>query len=259
MATQKGIVKKTALEEYSRPKSGGIIGISLDEGDALIGVGLTQGGDEVILSTKHGMAIRFDEAQARAMGRNTRGVKGIELRDGDEVVGMVVADPQGYLLTVCENGYGKRTPVGANIAGAEPPEEEESGVRGQESEAEETAEGVEESEEAAVERGQMRYRKQRRGGKGVRDIRTTERNGPVIGVLSVRDGDDIMLITAGGMVNRTHVDEIRVVGRNTQGVRIMNLSEGDKIASIAKVAKENGEEPVESSQVNPPAEPSPSE
>jgi DNA gyrase subunit A len=88
----------------------------------------------------------------------------------------------------------------------------------------------------------MRYRKQRRGGKGVRDIRTTERNGPVIGVLSVRDGDDIMLITAGGMVNRTHVDEIRVVGRNTQGVRIMNLSEGDKIASIAKVAKEDGEE-----------------
>jgi DNA gyrase subunit A len=87
----------------------------------------------------------------------------------------------------------------------------------------------------------MRYRKQRRGGKGVRDIRTTERNGPVVGVLSVRDGDDIMLITTGGMVNRTHVDEIRVVGRNTQGVRIMNLGDGDKIASIAKVAKENGE------------------
>jgi DNA gyrase subunit A len=245
MATQRGVVKKTALEEYSRPRSGGIIGISLDEGDTLIGVALTQAGDEIILSTKQGMAIRFDEAQARAMGRNTRGVKGIDLRDGDEVVGMVVADQQGYLLTVCENGYGKRTPVGANIAGAEPPEEEEeSGVTGQESEEEpeEAAPEGEEAEAAAVERGQMRYRKQRRGGKGVRDIRTTERNGPVVGVLSVRDGDDIMLITTGGMVNRTHVDEIRIVGRNTQGVRIMNLGEGDKIASIAKVAKEDGEE-----------------
>jgi DNA gyrase subunit A len=232
MATRNGQVKKTALEEYSRPKSGGIIGIALDEGDMLIDVALTQAGDEVILSTRQGMAIRFDEAQARAMGRNTRGVKGINLAEGDEVVGMVVADPQGYLLTVCENGYGKRTPFGANIAGVEPPETEE--------EPEEPAE--EATDEAAVERGTMRYRKQRRGGKGLRDIRTSERNGPVVGILSVRDGDDIMLITTGGMVNRTHVDEIRIVGRNTQGVRIMNLGDGDKIASIAKVAKEDGEE-----------------
>jgi DNA gyrase subunit A len=263
MATQKGVVKKTALEEYSRPRSGGIIGIAMDEGDTLIGVALTQPGDEIILSTKQGMAIRFDEAQARAMGRNTRGVKGIDLREGDEVVGMVVADPQGYLLTVCENGYGKRTPVGANIAGAEPPEEEESGVGDQESEAEAEPESVPEGEAAegteVVERGQMRYRKQRRGGKGVRDIRTTERNGPVVGVLSVRDGDDIMLITTGGMVNRTHVDEIRVVGRNTQGVRIMNLGDGDKIASIAKVANEDGEEAAATPQENSPPESGPSE
>ncbi len=249
MATRKGIVKKTALEEYSRPRSGGIIGISMDEGDTLIGVALTQPGDEIILSTKQGMAIRFDEAQARAMGRNTRGVKGIELREGDEVVGMVVADPQGYLLTVCENGYGKRTPIGANVAGVETSEEEEeapdspSGAAAAPREGEEPEGELDEA--AAVERGQMRYRKQRRGGKGVRDIRTTERNGPVVGVLSVRDGDDIVLITTGGMVNRTHVDEIRVVGRNTQGVRIMNLGEGDKIASIAKVAREDGEEEEE--------------
>src|SRR5262249_43401119 len=140
----------------------------------------------------------------------------------------------------------------ANIAGAEPPEEEESGVRDQESE-EETAPEGEEAEAAAVERGQMRYRKQRRGGKGVRDIRTTERNGPVVGVLSVRDGADIVRITTGGMVNRTHVDEIRIVGRNTQGVRIMNLGEGDKIASIAKVAQENGEGNGE--EPNPTAQP----
>jgi len=249
MATRRGIVKKTPLVEYSRPKQGGIIGISLEEGDTLIGVAMTQPGDEIVLSTKLGMAIRFDQADARAMGRNTRGVKGINLQEGDEVVGMVVADPEGYLLTVCENGYGKRTPFGANIAGVEEeePDAEESGVRGQESEtpepetpepgvkSQESEEG--EGGEVAADKSSMRYRKQRRGGKGLRDIRTSERNGPVVRILSVRDGDDIMLITAQGMVNRTHVSEIRIVGRNTQGVRVMNLNEGDRIASVAKVAE----------------------
>jgi DNA gyrase subunit A len=248
MATRRGIVKKTALEEYSRPRSGGIIGINLDEGDTLIGVVMTQPGDQVVLSTRHGMAIRFDEAQARAMGRNTRGVKGIDLKEADEVVGLIVADPEGYLLTVCENGFGKRTPFGANIAGEEPPEaeaEEPPEAEVEEPAAETTPEGdVSEGEvpEREIVRSQMRYRKQRRGGKGVRDIRTTERNGLVVGVVSVRDGDDIMLITSQGMVNRTHVNEIRVVGRNTQGVRIMDLNEGDKIASLAKIAKEVEEE-----------------
>ncbi len=251
MATRRGIVKKTALAEYSRPKSGGIIGINLDEGDTLIGVRLTKAGDEVVLSTRQGMAIRFDEAQARAMGRNTRGVRGIDLRDGDEVVGMVVADPEGYLLTVCENGYGKRTPFGANIAGEEVAEAEaEEPVEEPAAEAEEGAEG-----EAVRDRSAMRYRKQRRGGKGLRDIRTSERNGPVVKAVAVRDGDDIMLITAQGMVNRTHVSEIRVVGRNTQGVRIMNLSEGDKIASIAKIASED--EPEAAAVEEPAAEPNP--
>ncbi len=233
MATRRGIVKKTALSEYSRPKSGGIIGISLDEGDTLIDVAMTRPGDEVVLSTRQGMAIRFDEADARAMGRNTRGVKGITLQDGDEVVGMCVADPDGFLLTVCANGYGKRTPFGANIAGIEAAEAETEEVV--EEPVEETAEA---GEEGTKERGQMRYRKQRRGGKGVRDIRTSERNGPVVGVASVRESDDVVMSTTQGMVNRTHVREIRVVGRNTQGVRIMNLNEGDRIASIAKVARE---------------------
>jgi DNA gyrase subunit A len=236
MATRRGLVKKTALHEYSRVRSGGIIGINLDEGDSLIQVVLTQTGDEVVISTRHGMAIRFDEADARAMGRNTRGVKGINLAGDDEVVGMVVADPEGFLLTVCENGYGKRTPFGANVAGVEAEEEDATA---------ESAESVEESgdeETGEVERSAMRYRKQRRGGKGVRDIRTTDRNGLVIGVASVRDGDDIMLITSQGMVNRTHVNEIRVVGRNTQGVRVMGLNEGDKIASLAEIAKEDEEE-----------------
>jgi DNA gyrase subunit A len=276
MATQRGIVKKTALQEYSRPKSGGIIGIALDEGDRLIDVVLTQPGDEVVLSTRKGMAIRFDEAQARAMGRNTRGVKGINLGAGDEVVSMVVTDPQGYLLTVCENGYGKRTPFGANLAGeaagdeGESPEGdideasgagEESAAGNDAAEAEQT--DAEDSETAGdIEtRSAMRYRKQRRGGKGLRDIKTSERNGPVVGAISVRDGDDIMLITAQGMVNRTHVDEIRVVGRNTQGVRIMDLREGDKIASIAKIAREEdgGEEINSPSTEEPPATEAPTD
>lgn len=237
MATRRGIVKKTPLEDYSRPKSGGIIGINLDEGDTLIGVVLTEQGDEVILSTRNGMAIRFDEGQARAMGRNTRGVKGINLQNDDEIVGLVVTDPQGYLLTICEKGYGKRTPFGANLA----EEEEIADTEGEvEAPVEEPAdESGEVPAEEVRDRSGMRYRKQRRGGKGLRDIRTSDRNGQVVGVVAVREGDDIMLITTQGMVNRTHVDEIRVVGRNTQGVRIMNITEGDRIASIAKVARED--------------------
>ncbi len=255
MATRNGVVKKTPLPDYSRPRAGGIIGISLDEGDALIGVALTRSRDEIVLATRQGMAIRFDENQARAMGRNTRGVKGITLADGDEVVGMVVADPQGALLTVCEKGYGKRTPFGANIAGDEAPDAE-----AEEELPAEPAEPAEEpagEDEAPRDRSSMRYRKQRRGGKGLRDIRTSERNGPVVGVLSVRDGDDIMLITTGGMVNRTHVSEIRTVGRNTQGVRIMHLNEGDRIASVAKIAREDiADPPAETTEIpEPPAPP----
>jgi DNA gyrase subunit A len=244
MATRRGLVKKSELEDYSRPKRGGIIGINLEDGDTLIDVVMTQPGDEVVLSTRNGMAIRFDEAQARSMGRNTKGVRGINLQEGDEVVGMVVADADGYLLTICENGYGKRTPFGANTAGEIPAEAE--GEEPPEEPAEEAGEEVIDEaigeEEAVKDRSTMRYRKQRRGGKGVRDIRTSERNGPVIGIVCVRDDDDIMLITTQGMVNRTHVSEIRVVGRNTQGVRVMNLNEGDKIASLAKIAREEEEE-----------------
>src|SRR5262249_13681665 len=241
MATRRGLVKKTALREYSNPRAGGIIGISLDEGDMLINVVLTRPGDEVVLCTRKGMAIRFDEADARAMGRATRGVKGIALSKDDEVVGLVVADADGYLLTVCENGFGKRTPFGANTSGdAGDGEAGESEVA--EEPVEETAvEGTEGAEEGG-ERSSMVYRKQRRGGKGIRDIRTSERNGPVVGVAAVREADDVMLITTGGMVTRTHVGEIRVVGRNTQGVRVMNLREGDTVASIAPVAREEEEE-----------------
>ncbi len=231
MATKNGLVKKTPLIDYSRPREGGIIGINLEEGDTLIDVCLTKPGDEIVLSTRNGMAIRFSESDARPMGRNTKGVKGINLTGEDYLIGMVVADPDGYLLTVCENGYGKRTPFGPNTA-------EESGD-GEESAADESAEPAEAAEgEEPVDRSSMRYRKQRRGGKGLRDIRTSERNGPVVGIASVRDTDDIMLITFQGMVNRTTTSEIRITGRNAQGVRLMNVNEGDRIVSLAKVARE---------------------
>jgi DNA gyrase subunit A len=236
MATERGLVKKTPLDDYSRPRAGGIIGIALEEGDLLIDVALVREGDEIVLSTRKGMAIRFDQADARPMGRNTKGVKGINLGTDDAVIGMVVADPAGYLLTVCENGYGKRTPFGANVAG-EPVESETE--EASEAPAEAVAEDAAEDEETPTDRSSMRYRKQRRGGKGVRDIRTNERNGLVIGIVPVSDSDDIMLITANGMVNRTHASEVRVTGRNTQGVRIMGLNEGDKVASLAKIARED--------------------
>jgi DNA gyrase subunit A len=237
MATRNGTVKKTALVEYSRPKAGGIIGIALDDGDDLIDVALTRPGDEVVLSTRHGMAIRFAESDARAMGRNTRGVRGINLGEGDAVVGMVVADPDGFLLTVCENGFGKRTPYGPNTATNVEDNEADAPAEAEPPEADvpDTENGGDEVQD----RSSMRYRRQRRGGKGVRDIRTTERNGPVVGVVSVRDGDDVMLITTQGMVNRTQASEIRVTGRNTQGVRVMNLNDGDRVASVAKVASED--------------------
>ncbi len=241
MATRQGLVKKTSLMEYSRPRQGGIIGINLEEGDALMQVCVTRPGDEVVLSTKQGMAIRFGESDARAMGRGAIGVWGIKLNKtkDDSLVGMVVADPDGFLLTLCENGFGKRTPFGANEAAlpegdeADVPEIVEADVP--------VAEGDEESEteDGPAEKGGMRYRKQRRGGKGVKDVKVTAKNGPCVGIVAVRAGDEIMVITAQGMVVRTKVDDIRIVGRNTQGVKIMTPNAGDKIITLAKLAGES--------------------
>ena len=258
MATKNGLIKKTSLTEYSRPRMGGVIGINLEEGDALIDVALVRPGDEIVLSTRNGTAIRFAETDARPMGRNTKGVKGISLQAGDELVGMVVADPDGQLLTVCENGYGKRTPFGANtptpiaeVNGDPVPDEvvdEESASAASAAIvvvvpeiADDAASGdpaAGDSDAPEDERSGMKYRKQRRGGKGLKDIRTSDRNGLVVGILPVRDTDDIIMITLQGMVTRIKASEIRVTGRNTQGVRVINPNEGDKVASIAKVARE---------------------
>lgn len=241
MATRQGTVKKTDLMAYSNVRAGGVIGLTLDEGDELINVALTKPGDEIILSTQKGMAIRFRESNARAIGRTGRGVRGIKLRKGDIVVGMVVADPEGLLLTVCESGYGKRTPFGVNTATPEGDEVE--GEEGDESEVsrEPEASDPEAEVESESDPSGMRYRLQNRGGFGVKDVKVTAKNGEVIGITSVKDGDEIMLITKDGMVTRSKVDTIRIVGRNTQGVKVMNLSDGDKIVSMAKVAQEKVE------------------
>ena len=206
MATRKGLVKKTELSKYGRPKRGGIIAIKLREDDELIDVVVAKKGDDLILSTANGMAIRFDESDARPMGRNTSGVKGVALSEGDHVVGMVVVAPEATLLTICEKGYGKRTLFG-NIDDASD---------------EDTSSG-------------NRYRRQKRGGKGLRDIKTTDRNGQVIGILPVTDEDEILMMTSRGKLQRIACSDINTIGRNTQGVRIMRLDEGDTLAAVVRV------------------------
>ena len=230
MATRSGLVKKTPLEAYSRPKRGGIIAIKLREGDELVGAKVVGPGDEVILVTASGMAIRFRESDSRPMGRNTSGVKGISLVGDDHVVGMVVADSDATLLTVCENGYGKRTHFGPNANDADDSSEEE------------TSSGA-------------RYRTQKRGGKGLRDIRTSDRNGQVIGIARVDDEDEVFMMTAKGKLQRIAAADISTIGRNTQGVRIMNVDDGDSLIAIvrAPAEEESAEEVADASAVTPAA------
>ena len=214
MCTRKGLVKKTPLEAYSRPRSNGIIAIKLRDDDMLIKAVVAKGGDELVMATADGMAIRFKESDARPMGRNTSGVKGISLREGDEVVGMVVADPEATLLTACEKGYGKRTLFGPN----------------------QTAEGDDDNEDETS--SSSRYRTQKRGGKGVRDIKTSARNGKVISIVTVNDDDELLLMTSGRKIQRIACSDMGVIGRNTQGVRIMRLAEEDSLAVIARVPRD---------------------
>jgi DNA gyrase subunit A len=242
MATRKGLVKKTELKAYSRPLKSGIIAIKLKEDDELIDCAITKTGDEIVLSTANGMAIRFNEADARPMGRNTSGVKGVSLGKGDTLVGMVVADPEATLLTACQNGYGKRTPFGPNAA---MPEDDLPEVGEVASAAVDTAAEAEEEGSSSS----FRYRTQRRGGKGLRDIKTTDRNGPVIGIVPVNDDDELMMMTARGKIQRVKVSDFNAIGRNTQGVRIMSLEEGDTLAAIVCVPKEEREEGDDTAEV----------
>ena len=198
MVTRRGTVKKTELVAFKRPLGRGIIALGLEENDELIGVARVKAGDHVILSTREGMSIRFDEMRVRSMGRPAYGVKGIELSEGDQVIGMVVAngdDDPASLLTVCANGHGKRTLL-------------------------------------------TEYRAQNRGGKGLIDIQTSERNGPVVAVCKVTEDDEVMLTTNSGMVIRTALNKTRTIGRNTQGVRLIKLDEGDVVSSLAKLPED---------------------
>ncbi len=238
MATARGLVKKTPLEAYSRPKKTGIIAINLREGDSLVDVVVAKPGDELVLSTAHGMAIRFKQSDARPMGRNSSGVKGIKLAGDDSVVGMVVANPDATLLTVCANGYGKRTPFGPNLGGPEEelPEHDDADVETETEEHDEpdAAEEAGEHEESS----QRSYRTQRRGGKGLRDIKTTERNGPVVGIVGVSDADELLMMTAHGKIQRIAASDISIIGRNTQGVKIMSLDDDDTLIAVKRVPQD---------------------
>ena len=218
-ATAKGTVKKTPMGAFSRPRPSGIIAITLDPDDVLIGVERTSGDDEVVLGSHNGMAVRFSEQDVRAMGRGARGVRGMTLERDDQVVDMIAIQPGSSVLTVCENGFGKRTDIDE-------------------------------------------YRLTKRGGKGVINIKVTQRNGQVVALKAVRDEDELMIITAGGIMLRTDLTEIREIGRATQGVRLIRPDEGDRVVAVAKIAQEEPEEipsdpapdaPLETS-ANPPPE-----
>ena len=210
MCTKNGTIKKTSLMEFSRERRAGVFACSLDEGDSLVSVGISSGSDDIILGTTDGMAIRFSEEDVRPMGRNARGVRGIKLDGDNKVVSMTIVasnggnkdegrvGSDGTLLTVCENGYGKRTLL-------------------------------------------SEYRIQGRAGSGLIDIRTEGRNGPVVGLCAVANDSQLMLITSGGQVIRTFASGISVIGRNTQGVRLINLAEGEKVVAVAQLEDtENG-------------------
>jgi len=191
-ATQQGTVKKTPLKDFSRPRSSGIIAIEMREGDHLVGVEITTGNQDVILFSSSGKAIRFNETDARSMGRNAVGVRGIKLTGGHKVISLILAE-EGFVLTATENGFGKRTNV-------------------------------------------TDYPVHGRGGLGVISVQTTERNGLVTGAERVSEDDEIMLITSGGTLVRTRIDEISVMGRNTQGVKLISLDDDEKLSGIERIA-----------------------
>ena len=192
MATKNGVVKRVQMSEFKSRSSIGVRAISLDESDELIGVKFTDGTKTIIMGTKHGMAITFEETQVRSMGRSARGVRGIKLDDDDEIVGMDTIKSDGKVLTVSENGLGKRTPI-------------------------------------------EEYTVHNRGGKGMINMKITERTGNVVGIKVVRPGQEVMLISTDGVIIRTDIDEISIISRNSQGVKLMSVGDSDKVASFATI------------------------
>ena len=202
MATANGTVKKTSLDQYSRPRSVGLRAVDLAEGDHLVGTAITDGSKDIMLFSSEGKAVRFAEADVRAMGRVSKGVRGMRLPEEHAVISMVVPEAGGLLLTVCENGYGKRTQV------------DEFPTKG-------------------------------RGGKGMIAIQASDRNGPLVGATQLFEGDEIMLISDQGTMVRTRGDEVSIVGRNTQGVRIIRLKENENLVSLARIAEPEQDEEQE--------------
>jgi len=199
MGTLKGVVKKTELTAFSNPRAGGIIAMGVEEGDRLMAAQITDGTGEVFIGSRDGVPIRLPESDVRPMGRSAYGVKGISLREGDEVVAMEVVRPGSTLLTVTEHGYGKRTELDE-------------------------------------------YRVQSRGGVGIINIQTSERNGRVVGMASVHDDDEFMLITQQGKILRTVARDIRTIGRATQGVRLIEMDADDRVVSLARLAEQDDED-----------------
>lgn len=197
IATKSGIIKKTDLSAYSRPRKGGIIAATIRENDELLSAAVSTGSNDIILVTRNGYSIRFNERGVRDMGRSAAGVKGITLRSGDQVIGMVVVKREDTLLTISEKGLGKRSNVSD-------------------------------------------YRTQGRGGKGIIAMKVNEKTGHLVAVLEVVDNEDIILITENGVVIRQHIGKISVIGRNTQGVKLIRLDKNDKIGDVAKIVLENG-------------------
>ncbi len=212
MCTKNGIIKKTKLEAYSRPRTNGINAIKINEGDELLEAKLTNGNNEIILAKKSGYAIRFNESTVRTVGRNSIGVKGVTMsKPNDEVIGMICLEPdsENSIMVVSENGYGKRSFFND------------------------------------PETGEPVYRVTNRGGKGVKTISVTDKTGNLIAIKNVTDEDDLMIITKRGITIRTSIDQVRVMGRAAQGVKIINLKKGGEIAAVAKVPKSDEEEEIE--------------
>ena len=202
MATANGTVKKTSLDQYSRPRSVGLRAVDLADGDHLVGTAIIDGSKDIMLFSSEGKAVRFSETDVRAMGRVSTGVRGMRLSQEHKVISMVVPEEDGFLLTVCENGYGKRTKV-------------------------------------------TEFPTKGRGGKGMIAIQASDRNGPLVGATQLFSGDEIMLISDQGTMVRTRGDEVSVVGRNTQGVRIIRLKDSENLVSLARIAEPEEELPLE--------------
>jgi DNA gyrase subunit A len=198
--TAQGYIKKTELMAYANIRTTGIIGLKLEDQDSLVACAITDGKSDLLMATKLGKAIRFHEDDTRPMGRASRGVTGIRFsEENDCVIGLEVITGDSTILSICENGYGKRTPL-------------------------------------------EEYRVQSRGGKGIYTIKVTDRNGPVVGICQVSETDDLMIMTSVGKIMRFTVGEIGVIGRLTQGVRLMNVEEGERVISCCKVMQFEGEE-----------------